>query len=96
MPIFGSVTDPTTPIRPSRIGQDWRRHRGVIGLPTMRFHDLRHRHATSLLEQGVPIHQVSRRLGHGSPTITLAVYAHALAEHDTMSADAIAKARRAS
>lgn len=42
----------------------------------VRFHDLRHAHATHLLKQGTPIHVVSQRLGHASPTITLGIYAH--------------------
>jgi transposase-like protein len=42
-----------------------------------RFHDLRHSHATLLLDQGVPISAVSQRLGHSSITITTKTYLHA-------------------
>jgi len=45
-------------------------------LPAMRFHDLRHIHATLLLKGGVPVHVVAARLGHADPAITLRVYAH--------------------
>jgi integrase len=44
----------------------------------IRLHDLRHTHATLLLRAGEPVHVVSQRLGHASPTITMTVYAHAL------------------
>jgi integrase len=39
-------------------------------------HSLRHTHASMLISAGVDILTVSRRLGHGSPTITLDVYGH--------------------
>lgn len=51
------------------------------GLGHLRTHDLRHAHATMLL-QTVPIGAVSRRLGHSSPQITLGVYEHALPTDD--------------
>lgn len=48
------------------------------GLPRVRFHDLRHTHATLLLAAGVPAHVVSRRLGHASEAFTLMQYGHVL------------------
>ncbi len=48
------------------------------GLPHMRFHDLRHTHATLMLKQGVHPKVVSERLGHASITITLDTYSHVL------------------
>lgn len=47
-------------------------------LDDVRFHDLRHTHATDLLRAGVPVKVVSERLGHASITITLNTYAHVL------------------
>ena len=44
----------------------------------VRFHDLRHSHASQLLKQGAPIKVVSERLGHSTPTITMNIYAHVL------------------
>ena len=41
-----------------------------------RIHDMRHTHATWLLESGVNIKVVSERLGHSSIRITLDTYAH--------------------
>ena len=46
-------------------------------LPTpVRFHDLRHSHATILINSGVPVSAVSARLGHSSINMTLKVYTH--------------------
>ncbi|QYY44384.1 tyrosine-type recombinase/integrase [Aneurinibacillus thermoaerophilus] len=46
------------------------------GLPKIRFHDLRHRHATLMLKQGVHPKIVSERLGHSNINITLDTYSH--------------------
>ena len=47
-------------------------------LPKIRFHDLRHSHATQLLRQHVHPKVVSERLGHSTIGITLDVYSHVL------------------
>ena len=47
-------------------------------VPTVRFHDLRHTHATLMLQQGVHPKVVSERLGHASIQITLDTYSHVL------------------
>ena len=58
------------------------------GIPQkFRFHDLRHTHATWLLEAGVNVKVVSERLGHANIRITLDTYAHVL---KTMQNEAIA------
>lgn len=46
------------------------------GLPDQRFHDLRHMHATQLLEAATPLHVVAQRLGHRDAMITATTYAH--------------------
>jgi site-specific recombinase XerD len=43
-------------------------------------HWLRHSHATALLLAGVPVHVVSRRLGHADVQTTLETYAHVTEE----------------
>ena len=50
----------------------------TIGLPRIRFHDLRHSHATCLLLAGVPTKIVSERLGHSSTNFTEDIYSHIL------------------
>lgn len=49
-----------------------------LGLGAFRFHDLRHTHASLLLQAGVPVHAVSARLGHADAAITLKIYAHVM------------------
>jgi integrase len=39
----------------------------------------------------VPVHVVSQRLGHASPTITLAVYAHVMPGNQRDAADLFAR-----
>ena len=58
------------------------------GLPRIRFHDLRHTHATHLLSNGVHPKVAQERLGHSSVGITLDLYSHVL---PGMQEDAAAK-----
>lgn len=53
----------------------------------IRFHDIRHTHASILISEGGDIVKVSARLGHSSPTITLANYAHLMPNQDDEVAD---------
>jgi integrase len=48
----------------------------------LRFHDLRHSHATALVAAGCSIKAVSRRLGHADVAITLRVYSHVMPDDD--------------
>lgn len=59
-------------------------------LPRIRFHDLRHSHATHLLAAGVPAHVVSARLGHTNVGFTLSTYAHVLPMQQASAAAAVA------
>ena len=58
--------------------RDFRRIIERAGLPHIRFHDLRHCHATHLLRTGTNPKVVSERLGHSTPSFTLSVYSHVL------------------
>ena len=49
-----------------------------MGLPHMRFHDLRHSAATLLLSMGVPMKVVQELLGHSNISITMDTYSHVL------------------
>jgi integrase len=59
-------------------------------VPRIRFHDLRHTHATILLASGTPAHVVSRRLGHSTESFTLTQYAHVLPGQQRDAADRMA------
>jgi integrase len=79
------------PRAPDTLSVDWRRVSAAKGLPSVNFHALRHTHASALINAGLDVVKVSRRLGHASPTITLRVYAHLFDKKsaDTQPADAI-------
>jgi integrase len=66
------------PIHPEYVTRAFDRLVARHGMPRIRFHDLRHTHATLLLRAGVPLKVVSERLGHASPGFTLNVYQHVL------------------
>jgi integrase len=61
---------------PPAVSATFRRAIARAGVPTIRFHDLRHTHATLLLRTGVNPKVVSERLGHSSVAFTLDTYAH--------------------
>lgn len=54
----------------------FRRAREAAGMPHVTFHDLRRSCGTLLIQHGVPLHVVSKLLGHTSTTVTERVYAH--------------------
>jgi integrase len=56
--------------------------------PRVRFHDLRHSHATQLLANGVHPKVVQERLGHSTIAVTMDIYSHV---SPTMQAEAVAK-----
>ena len=66
------------PIHPSTLRGAWQRLAKAAGLERLRFHDLRHAHASLLLQQGVHPKIVSERLGHSGVAITLDTYSHVL------------------
>ncbi len=66
------------PVRPTTVNRAWQAALKQAGARRIRFHDLRHTHATLLLAAGVSVPVVAQRLGHASPAITLSTYAHAL------------------
>jgi integrase len=67
-----------SPLNPDTLSSRWRLFLKHSGLPHVRFHDLRHAHATLMLLQGVHPKVVSERLGHASVGITLDLYSHVL------------------
>ncbi|MEK4636832.1 site-specific integrase [Bacillus sp. FSL W8-0519] len=56
--------------------QLWKKLIKKSGVPDIRFHDLRHTHATLMLKQGIHPKIVSERLGHKKVGITLDTYSH--------------------
>jgi integrase len=64
------------PIHAESISQLFDRHLAGTDIPRIRFHDLRHTHASLLVAAGTPIKVVSERLGHAHPGFTMATYQH--------------------
>ena len=67
-----------SPLQPRSITHEWMRLIKLTALPRIRFHDLRHAHATHLLAAGVHPKVASERLGHSKVGITLDLYSHVL------------------
>ena len=74
------------PMRSARLGAITP---SVIGMPEVTFHALRHTHASQLIDAGVDIVTISKRLGHAKPDITLRIYAHLFRKDDGKAAAAI-------
>src|SRR3954453_15571389 len=65
------------PMQPRSPTHEWQKLAGRRGLRRIRFHDLRHAHATHLLASGVHPKIASERLGHSSVVgVTLDLYSH--------------------
>ena len=56
----------------------------------VKFHDLRHTHATLLLQRGVNIKVVAERLGHAKATMTMDVYSHVMPDMQDAAIKALA------
>ena len=74
------------PIDPTWVSRSFRRFADRAGLEGLRFHDLRHTHASLLLTEGVHPKVVSERLGHSSISITVDTYSHI---HPTVQREAV-------
>jgi integrase len=81
-----------SPYPPDKLSRDWGNVVRYRKLPRVMFHALRHSHASALIAAGVDIVTVSKRLGHGSPAITLGVYAHLFNRTDALATQAIERA----
>lgn len=67
-----------SPIQPRSLTHEWVRIIGKTALPRIRFHDLRHTHASQMLAAGVHPKVASERLGHSTIGITLDLYSHVM------------------
>jgi len=66
------------PLDSSTLSKRFKNHTKKLGLPVIRFHDLRHTHVTMLIQQNVNVKVISERVGHSSIQITLNQYSHVL------------------
>jgi integrase len=70
---------------PNALTKEWSLAMKSAGL-TATLHSLRHTHASTLIASGLDVLTISRRLGHGSPAITLKVYGHLFKTDDRAAA----------
>jgi len=75
--IFADVE--AKPIHPGQFSDRFDRLVKAACVPRVRFHDLRHTHATLLLMAGVHAKIVQERLGHANIAVTLGTYSHVVA-----------------
>lgn len=80
------------PVLPDYVSKAFLASQAGLELPRMVVHGLRHTHATILLRDRVPVHIVSKRLGHKDPSVTLNVYADVIPDDDTSAVDVFSKA----
>lgn len=72
----------------------WKHFKSIVssmGLPEMRFHDLRHSYATLALQNDINVKTVSATLGHATTAFTLDKYGHV---SDAMQRDSADKMQR--
>ena len=63
-------------LRDTSIENKNKAYQKAAGVPHIRIHDFRHTHASLLVNEGISIQEVSRRLGHSKVEITWNTYAH--------------------
>jgi integrase len=85
---FVAALEDGSPMQPTFITHEWVRIVSGTTLPRIRFHDLRHAHATHMLSSGIHPKVASERLGHSKVGITLDLYSHVM---PGMQEDAAAK-----
>jgi integrase len=65
-----------SPLDPNDVSRDFATFLERNRLPKVRFHDLRHAAGSIMLKNGVPMHVVSRILGHSNIATTIDIYGH--------------------
>lgn len=83
------------PLHASAVGKGLKGACARLGIRPVSPHGLRHLHASLLLDQGLSLPEVSRRLGHANPAITAQVYSHVVRGDDRAATAAIERALQA-
>ena len=78
-----------TPVHHDTPSKWFRKFADANGFEGVRFHDLRHTHATLLFANNIDAVAVASRLGHEDASTTLRIYAHAIRRRDRESAAAM-------
>lgn len=76
--VFGGLK----PLAPTSIDRAKKRACDKANLRVITQHQFRHSHATFLLNNNIPINEISRRLGHSKISTTLDIYCHNDLSHE--------------
>ena len=76
--IFGGIK----PLAPTTIERKKNNYCKLAGVKQIRIHDFRHSHATLLVENQIPINDISARLGHSNINFTLETYVHSFTNNE--------------
>lgn len=76
----------------SKFSDEWLRWRAAAGVTGIRFHDLRHFYASSLIAAGQSVKVIQERLGHTSSSTTLDVYGHLFPADEDATREAVSGA----
>jgi integrase len=78
-----------TPYDGPNVTKQFQAHLARVGLPPMRFHDLRHSAVSFMAAEGVPVEVARAILGRSDARLTLNVYRHILDEEHDRAADVL-------
>lgn len=79
------------PVHPDTFSYWFDKHLRASGVRKIRFHDLRHTHASLALQAGISAKVVSDRLGHSTVAFTLDVYSHVVPALQEEAAETVAR-----
>jgi len=88
--VLSNAADSGRPWLPHTASTRFRRLAKAAGAVGVRQYDLRHAHASMLLDEGTPVNVVADRLGN-DPAVTLRVYGHPRATAGRAASDTIAR-----
>ena len=92
--VLSNTIDSGTPWRPDGATQRFGRLRVKAGVEGVRLYDLRHAHVSMLLASGIPVSDISPRVGHSRTSTTQDVYGHLVEGADRRAAAAMGEAIR--
>jgi len=87
--VFTSATG--QPKDPSNVLRAVKTAAAKAGVADAKVHSMRHAAATAMLESGIPLHAVSRILGHSKTNVTAEVYAHLTRDMNDQAMDVASK-----
>lgn len=86
---FVFTSEKGTPLDVSNVLHHFQKLCKEYGLPKIRFYDLRHTHASLLIQEGMHPKVIAERLGHSSIKLTMDTYGHLFPGSDTGAAKAM-------